>query len=411
MKRRIILYILSLALVLSFSGCGKDETESTVSVTNVEVKSAKTGDIQSTVSYTGDVKAATAASVSPKVSGAVKAIYVEIGDYVTAGDTLMSIDSAQYQLSYNQAKAAYNSANAAYNNVKNGSNAQSEISMNQSVSSAQINYDTALDNYNRQKALFDIGAISRVALDSAKSALDNAKIALDTALESQKLNSEVISPQSEASAKAGVDQAKAALDIASYSLANCNVKAPISGYITSKNVLIGQTVSQGIEAFSIKNSDALEIEISVTEAVIASVQEGTKSKINIKSAGVENAEGIITAAGQAKNAATGMFTVKIAVPNTDKNIKDGMIADVVLTTGEAADVLVISKDSLLTSGEETYVYIAKDGVAVKAVVETGLSDEEYIEVVSGLKEGDEVITEGKEFLSEKNNAIKITSNE
>ena len=50
-------------------------------------------------------------------------------------------------------------------------------------------------------------------------------------------------------------------------------------------------------------------------------------------------------------------------------------------------------------------------MAVKAVVETGLSDEEYIEVVSGLQEGDKVITEGKEFLSEKNNAIKITSNE
>ncbi|MBQ7901916.1 MAG: efflux RND transporter periplasmic adaptor subunit [Clostridia bacterium] len=425
MNKKLISLMAALTLVVSFAGCGKEETAPvTTTATNVAIQAAKIGDIQSSVSYTGDIKAATTASVTPKTSGTVKAVYAEIGDYVNAGSVLLKLDTSTYQLAYNQSKAAYNSAQAAYNNavaaynnVKNGSNAQSKVSMNQSVASAQSNYDTALDNYNRQKALFDIGSISQVALDSAKTALDNAKLALDTAKASANLNSSVIAPQSEASAKAGVEQAKAAveqakaaMDIAANNVANCTVTSPISGYIASKNVQIGQTASQGMEAFSIKNTNSLEVEINVTEAVISHINIGSQAKINIKAAELENLTGTVTVAGEAKNDATGMFTVKISIPNSNDKVKVGMIADVLIATDTANNVLTIPQNSLLQSGDEYYVYVAQGETAVKKVVTTGISDENNIQILSGLAEGELVITDGKEFLSETNNLINITEN-
>lgn len=425
MNKRIISATTALILALSFTSCGKKDDEPvTDTAVNVTVATAAIGNIASTVNYTGDIKTENSASVAPKASGTVSKIYAEVGDYVKAGSVLFTLDSSSYTLAYNQAKAAvksaeaaYNSAIAAYNNVKNGSNAQSKVNMNQSLSGAQSNYDTALDNYNRQKALFDIGAISQVALDSAKTALDNAKLALDTAKASAQLNTDVIAPQSEASAKAGVEQAtaavaqaKAAADIAANNVANCTVTAPISGYIASKNIQIGQMASQGMEAFSIKGADDLEVEINVTEAVIGHISVGSPATVNIKSANMSDIQGTVKSAGNAKNDMTGMYTVKIAVPDTDRNIKVGMIADVIITTDTAENVLTVPQSSILTDNDEAYVYIAENDKAVKRTVTTGTASDDMIEITSGLSEGDIVICDGKEFLSETNNTINITAN-
>lgn len=410
MKKRIVSALIILTLALASAGCGKkEEAQETADAVNVTVSAAKTDSIESTVSYTGEVMASSSASVSPNASGTIEGVYAEIGDYVTAGKVLMTIDSSAYRLSYNQARAAYNSAVAAYNNVKNGSNAQSQVTLNQTISNAQSNYDTALDNYNRQKALFDIGAISQVALDSAKTALDNAQVALETAKASASLTEGVIAPQSEASAKAAVDQAKAAMDLAAKSLSDCTVTAPISGYIASKNANIGQTAAQGVAAFSIKNSDAVDIEINVTESAISSINVGTKAKINIKSAKLEDIEGTVSVAGEAKNDTTGMYTVKVTIPNSDGKIKVGMMADVLLVTDKVENALVIPQNALLQSGDEMYVYTADGSKAVKKTVETGVTDGEMVEILSGLSSGDMVIVDGKEYLSEKNNDIKVVS--
>ncbi len=425
MNKKIKCVATVLILTAALTACSNNtDTPVTDTAVNVTVDKVTLGDIASTVSYTGDIKTENSASVAPKASGTVSKIYAEVGDYVKAGSVLFTLDSSSYSLAYNQAKAAvksaeaaYNSAIAAYNNVKNGSNAQSKVNMNQTLATAQSNYDTAFDNYNRQKALYDIGAISQVALDSAKTALDNAKLALDTAKASAQLNSDVIAPQSEASAKAGIEQAsaavaqaKAAADIASNNLANCTVKAPISGYIASRNIQIGQMASQGMEAFSIKGSDDLEVEINVTEAVIGHINAGSPATVNVKSANLTDIHGAVKVVGNAKNDITGMYTVKISIPNTDEKIKVGMIADVIITTDTATNVLIAPHSAILTDRGETYVYIADGNRAIKRSVVTGISSSDMIEITSGLSEGDTVICDGKEFLSETNDTVNIASN-
>ena len=410
MYKRIAAAITACTLVFSFAGCGKKEEEKQeITATNVTVSKVKQDLIESTVSYTGEVKASSSASIAPKVSGTITSVRAEIGDYVKAGTVLMTIDSSSYQLSLNQAKAAYNSALASYNNIKNGSNAQSQVTMNQSLSNAQSAYDTALDNYNRQKALFDIGAISQVALDGAKTQLDNARVALESARASSNLTTEVIGPQSEASAKAAVDQAKATVDIAADSIANCTVRAPISGYIASRTANVGQMAAQGMEVFSIKDSDSVDVEINVTESVIGSVQAGTKAKINIKSAKLEDIEGTVSVAGETKSDTTGMFVVKVSIPNPDGKIKVGMLADVTLTTDRVENALVIPQNAVLQSGDKYYVYTAEGKKAKKKDITLGVSDGKRVEVLTGLNADEKVIVDGKEYISDKNNDIKITS--
>ncbi len=422
MNKKLICLVTVFVLMCTLAGCTEKKEASKTSVaSNVTVSEVKMGNVNATAEYTGEVKAAAAASVSPKVAGNIKKVYAEVGDYVSAGTVLASIDSTQYSLAYNQANAAYRSAlaaksnaSAAYNNVKGGSLEQSKVSMNQAVSNAQSAYDTAVDNYNRQKALYDIGAVSKVALDSAKTSMDNAKVALDAANENARLNETVIIPQTEASSGAGVSQAeaavsqaKAALDIAASNLSNCTITAPISGYITSKNAIIGQMAASGVELFSIKNTEVVDIELNVTETVISFISQGTKANIDIDSAGISSAEGVVSAVGKAKNDMTGMFPVKISISNKDDKIKVGMLADVSLVTEGAENVIVADSNAIIYKGGKHYVYVAEGNKAVKKDVETGVTDGKYTEILSGLAVGDKVIVEGKDFISDKNNEIRI----
>jgi RND family efflux transporter MFP subunit len=422
MLKRIISVFISGIILLGLTSCGKKEESLEVSsAINVKTVTAEEKSIENNISYTGEIKAASSASVSAKVSGTVKSIKAELGDYVNEGDVLMTIDSTQYAQTYNQAlanvemaEASKANADAQYRTVSEGSSEQTKININQSVINAETQYNNAKDNYDRQKALYDIGAISKVALDNAKTSLDTAKLAYDTALKNAELNNSVIIPRNEESAKGGVTQANAslkqarvALEIASTNLDNCVVRAPISGYITAKNVTMGQMASPGIELFGIKNSDMADVELNVTDSVISKITEDTKAVISVKSAGLKKIKGSVTVVSKAKNDQTGMFTVKVAIPNKDGKIKIGMLADVSLIVDKAKNALAIDNNAIINKNGKNFVYIAKDGKAVKKEVEPGISNGEITEITKGLKKGDKVITDGKEFLSDKNNKIKI----
>lgn len=439
MIKKIISACLAGCLLLSVSGCGKkeDNKEQTSNATNVTVYTVGADSIDATASYTGEIVAAESTAVSAKVSGQATSVNVKEGDYVSAGTVLLSIDSTSYRLAYNQALASYNSAvsakesalaskksaEASYNSVTGGSTQQTLAQLEAALDSAQISYNNALDNYNKQKNLFDMGAISEVEFTSYQTALDNAKLNLDTATTNYNLTKNVVATESAESAAAGVDvaaasvnsaqsgieSAKAALDIAKNNLNNCSVTAPISGYISAKNINKGQMASQGSPLFTITNTASVDAKINVTESVIALIHPGTKASISVKSAGVENMEGNVSVVNPVKESSTGLYSVKISIPNADGVLKEGMLADITLVTESSSDTLTVPSNALLQENDSFYVYVANGNLAEKRTVEVGISSEEYTEILSGLQSGDRVIVNGKEYISEKNNEINIVT--
>jgi len=516
--KKIMSVMLAVACALSFAGCGKkkeevNKTEKT-NAQNVTVYTAKASDIASTVSYTGEVKAAESVSVSAKVGAKALKVNYKDGDYVKKGATLLVLDSTDIKLAYNQAEAGYNSAVASYNMVVNSTTKQAIAGAKQALEGAQLAYDSAKDAFEREKALleqnsnvklaeqsfndaktnyerqkelydnnttiisaqnavstseenlkrtqqlFDMGAASQIELDTAKTTLENAKAALETAstsakaqldaaesgmksaeenLESIKISAsagydaaenalknaenavenasenvkltEISAKESIATAEASVASAKASLATAKNSLNNTSVTAPISGYIASKNVNVGQMVSPGVELFSIKDSSSVDAEIEVTESVIPFINVGTPAKISIKSASIDNKEGTVTQVNSIKNAANGMYTVRVSIENQKNEIKVGMFADIELTTEQSNGCVIIPSDSIMQSGEEMYVFVAKGKKAERRTVEIGIRNSDFTEILAGVSVGEDVVVSGKEYLSEKNNELNITSKE
>ncbi len=410
--KKIIVTALALSLAFSFSGCGKKEpavsTKPTVTAVNVTVKNPERMTIENTVTYTGEIKASESTSVSSKASGVASVVYKEIGDYVTEGEVLLKIDDTDYRTQYNQAQAAYNGAVAQYNSIINGSTQQTKLQLESALSAAKIEYNNAKTNYDNQKILYENGAVSKAAYDAAVTRFDNAKLNLDTAQNNYDLTINVVLGETQANAQAAVNTAKVAVEAAQNALNNTTVKAPISGYIASRNANKGQMVAAGVEVFSIKSTQSVEAQINVTEAVITGVSVGTKAVVNVKAAGAENVVGTVTNVSPVKNAQTGMYLVCVAVENEDGIIKDGMFADIELTLNDSVDALVIPSESVLEDKDGTkYVYIASKDEAKRADIVVGIINDEYTEVISGISEKDKVIVSGKDYLSDINNKIRI----
>ena len=395
MKKLISCISIICLLTTLMCGCKKEESVETNTATNVTVYEISANNINSEVNYTGEIKALEESDVSPKVTATIKNLNCEIGDYVNQGDVLAVLDDTDYLIAYNQALSAYNTAY--------GSLQQMTLQLTTAISNAQLEYNNALSNYNRQKTLYDAGAISKVTLEAAETRLSTAEINLNSA----KTNYDIALTSTYATAKASVDSAQAVLDSATNNLNNTIIKAPINGYIASKNGNPGQIAAAGSPMFSIKSTDIVNVEISVTESVIPYINIGTKASISVSTAGINDINGEVSVVNTVKNPQTGMYTVKIKIDNNDDILKLGMMADVILETQAKSNVIVIPSSSIIQEETGYSVYIIKDNVAEKRSITTGITNNDFTEVISGLSVGETVVVSGKEYISEENNTVNI----
>lgn len=406
MKKIISFITIICVCSVFFTGCNKKTEEASIesapTVTNVTVFDVVLSDINNEVNYTGEIKALEESDVAPKVSATIRTINYDIGDYVDAGTILAVLDDTDYRLVYNQALAAYNQAVAAHNSALN-SHQQVKSQAETTLSAAQMEYDNALNNYNRQKALFDTGAISKVAFEAAETRLNSAELNLSSA----KTNYDTAMNSTLETSEAAIDSAKAALASAENNLKNTTIIAPISGYIGSKNGNVGQIASAGVPMFSIKSTDIVNVEISVTESVIPYINVGTNAVITVDTANLSNINGVVTAVNTVKNPQTGMYTVRIKINNSDNSLKIGMTADVLLQTQSTQGAVIIPNDSIMQDNKGYYVYVVNGNVTEKREVTIGISNNDHTEITSGLTKGEKIVVSGKEYISEKNNTVNI----
>ena len=408
--KKITVIICICMMMFSLCSCKKDETAGAdiSEGINVNVYKVEEENISSSLSYTGEIIGKETTQVSAKVSGEAEYIAVNEGDYVEAGDLLMSIDSTTYQLAYNQALAGKKSAQASYNSVTGGSSKQTIAQLEAAYNSAKIAYENALDIYNKQKILYEMGAISQMEFNTYKTNMETAKLNFDSAKTNYELTKDVVANESRESASAGVMQADAALDIAKSNLDNCNVIAPISGYVSYKNINRGQMVSPGVVVFTITDTSSVSVKINVTESVVSYITEGTGAIVDIPSANMSKIEGKVHELNPVKDAKTGLYSIKIGLPNEDGVLKEGMTAKINLITDRRENILAIPLEALMNSDEDgNYVYVVKDNKAIKTKVETGIESDEFVEILTGIEKGDIVITSGKEYISDDNNTVNI----
>ncbi len=364
----------------------------------VETKKVALVDIIETVSATGKIQPEVEVKISSEVSGEILELPFKEGQEVNKGDLLVRINPDLIQ-------SAVSRSQASYQNVRAG------------LEQAEANLKQAKADYDRNKVLFEKGVISKADWDKAIATYETAQA-------------------NKSSAYYSVQSAAATVNEAKDNLTRTTIYAPMRGTISMLNVELGERVvgtqqMAGTEIMRVANLSNMEVEVDVNENDIVKVQIGDSTIVEVDAYLKKEFKGVVT---EIANSAAGTLTAdqvtnfRVKVRILEESYKDliegkpehyspfrpGMTATVDIITNKREktvavpiSAIVVKTDTSSTkkSYEKTInkvegeteekfecVFVTNNGEAKLRVVKTGIQDNSNIEIISGLKENDEIIT-------------------
>lgn len=385
-RNRIFALSLSAAILVSLTSCAAErETSNYVAPAGVAVQVetvTRTG-IATDNRASGKVASDSETSVYVAANALCNAVYVSQGDLVAAGDKICTLDLAATLASYNAANISYQSAIKQYEDQK--------ALLDKQIALAENNLATT-------QKLFDIGAASRLEVDNAQITLDQAVMGRDSAL---------------AQLEAGIQNGKSGLEQLEMVLepvdAKGNVIAPVSGTISSLTAVESSYVAATYPVAVIQGADQMKISVYVSEALVPALRVGDSVDVTVANAGAAF-QGTIRSVDQSPVQQLGLYGVTISVPAEVSGLMVGMFADVTFHTDVRDNVIVIPTQAIQNNGEIQYVYVVENGTAVYTEITTGLTGSGVTEVTSGLEDGDVLVTVGQSYLTD-GSAVRVVSGE
>lgn len=423
----LLAVVLVLVGVVAMRGKNKPSGEA------VEVEQVKKRTIKETVTASGKVFPKAEVKISSDVSGEVVELFVEEGDSVSAGQILAKIDPDAYQSAVERGVASVNNTKAQAANSKAGI-ARSRAQLVQAeAQEAQIK--AQLDNvkaiHTRNQQLHKEGVISDADFEQSQSNLDglNANIrSAGAAVKTAEANLESAN-QSVKAAEFTVKSAEASLKELRTSLKRTTLYAPNNGIVSMLNVeqgerVVGTIQMTGTEVMRIANMNAMEVQVDVSENDVLRVSVGDKVDIEVDAYLGRKFKGVVTQiANSASNAAGGAmsltsdqvtnFVVKIAIDSNSYSdlispvkpypFRPGMSASVDIFTNTIEGTISVPIQAVTTREEEeedgkeeeikevVFVYTEADTVQMLEV-KTGIQDDSYIQIISGLAVDQKIVT-------------------
>ncbi|MGB8706088.1 MAG: efflux RND transporter periplasmic adaptor subunit [Gillisia sp.] len=367
-------------------------------VKEVEVTKIEPLQIVETVSATGKIQPEVEVKISSEVSGEIIDLPIVEGQLVEKGDLLVRINPDIYQSSLERSRAGLQNFKAGYEQ-------------------AQANLKQAKSNYDRNKQLFDKGVISKAEWDQIVATYESAKASKDAAYYS-------------------MQSAAASVNEANDNLARTTIYAPMHGTISKLDVELGERVvgtqqMAGTEILRVADLSNMEVEVDVNENDIVKVSVGDSTKVQVDAYLKREFKGVVTeisnsameglTADQVTN-----FKVKVRIlkssyedllknkPENYSPFRPGMTATVDIITNRKKDVLGVPISAIVIKNDTSSakkvakpatadkkadndqkfetVFVKEGNKAKLQVVKTGIQDDRNIEITSGLKAGQTVIT-------------------
>ncbi|TFV97871.1 efflux RND transporter periplasmic adaptor subunit [Algoriphagus kandeliae] len=372
-------------------------------VTQVQTAKVSKNKIIEKVSASGEIQPEIEVNLSPDVAGEIIELNVQEGDSVEVGKLLVKIRPDNFISALDRARANLNQQEA---NL-----AQARASLQR----AEAQFTQSELNYKRQKVLYEQKAISDADFEQAEASYISAQKDLEAA------------KQNVVAAEFIVKSSQATVNEAAENLRLTNVYSPVSGIVSNLLVekgerVVGTQQMAGTEMLTIADLSLMEVRVDVNENDIVRLSKGDTTIIDVDaySYSGKKFKGVVTSIANTANTkasadAVTEFKVKIRILNSSYEdlvkegnrypFRPGMTASVEIITTEKSDVLSIPLSSVTTRENEVdtleggtttqlkeLVFLVENGSAVMRQIKTGISDYQNIEVLEGLKEGDEVIS-------------------
>ncbi|QQE72797.1 efflux RND transporter periplasmic adaptor subunit [Brevibacillus composti] len=323
-------------------------------------------------------------------AGKIGNVQVSKGDKVKQGQLLATLETGYLQSSIDVAQSEVEAASARRSKVLKGA-AEEEIQKQRlQVQSDLLRQQQVQQDMENGKRLFAGGAISQKELELLEAQAQQAALTL----KSSQLQLEQLVNGTKAEdvtvAAAAVKQAQGRVEQVRQTIDETRIVAPVSGTIVDVSKRTGELVGPGEVVFHLMDTDQVVVEIQVDEDQLQSYQAGASVQVS-NDQGLKS-EGTIAFVSPARDRVTGKYAVEIAVPNPQEAWRHGMIATV--EKPQKLSGFIVPLESVGISGSERFVMVVEDGVIARKVVETGRIIGNQMEILSGVKEGDQLLRTG-----------------
>ena len=380
----------------------------------VQTARVELGDVEATIETSGTVVVREEADIVAKVPGRVASVSVDESETVRAGQVVVKLEQDDILAQVAQAKAAVQGAEAGRGGaraqltaIRTGARTQERRQAENAVAQARANLENARSTYERMRDLFDLGAISRQQMDLVQMQYDVARAQYDSAQEQLSLVDEgaraediQAAEQRLKQAEAGVAQARAALQLAQVQLANTLIRSPVSGRVSLRSIEPGEMAAPGVPLLHIVNNQTAYLEVAVSDARIGRIRRGMEASITVDGIPGDTFRGRVTEINPVADPASRASRVKISVEGPSAEIRPGMFARVALTTERREGVVVVPRHVLVRQGDDDCVMLRDGDVARARGVTLGLGDQTRVEIVTGLRTGEEIVVVGQELLED-----------
>jgi RND family efflux transporter MFP subunit len=355
-RKLIVGLVAAVALVAAVS-CSKTGDQAAASsetfgAAPVKVFKVRRERITEKITYTGTLEALTKINITPEVGGKIARILVREGDRVAQGQLLAELETESIRLQLRQAEAG--------------------------VAVAEASRADALRNKERMDRLIKENAVSEMQREKIQLAYD--------------------------AAAAQLEQAQAGLNLARHALNVSIMKAPFAGVVATKNAEVGDVINPMMGGYSgasgvltLMDYSKIKIAVAISSEDIGRIQKGQGAVLRVSSFPGREFRGTVRIVNLTADPLNKKFGVEVVIDNHDEVLRPGTFGDLVFEVQSHENALVVPQKAIL---ENTYVFIAEGGKAVKKAVTLGLQNTTMVEVLEGLAEGALVVVEGNFGLEE-----------
>jgi multidrug efflux pump subunit AcrA (membrane-fusion protein) len=372
----------------------------------VQVTPVKRGDLSYFFNATGDILPLMQIDLFPKVSGYLEKISVHLGDSVQQGQVIAQIDRNDFLYKVHEIEAKVAQAKAALDEIEAGTRSEEIRQAEEAVKQAQSRYDNAKAHRERMEALYQKQIISKKDFDNAETESAVCEAQLVSSQERLKQLREGARREEREASRAKLKEMEAVLLQEQTRLRNTTITAPFQGEITHKYVDAGALVSPSTPLVTLSHTETLKVMANVLERDIALVKIGMKVRIQAEAFPDKTFDGKIIRMNSALDTATRTLQTEIHIPNTGRMLRPGMFAKIEIALSTHTGTLTIPKAALIEEGENHVIFVVENNKALRKAIVTGIEQDDTVEVLQGLQEGDRIVTKGQSSLKDRS-AVRV----
>ncbi len=383
------------------TGCGNEVKEAQAAA-RVQAVAAQKGQISRVVSAEAIIFPIAQSAITPKINAPVRRFLVTRGQKVHQGQLLAELENRDLSAAAEDSRGAYDQAQATYETSVGATLPEDIQKAELEVGTAQQALDAQQKLYSSREDLFKQGALPRKDLDQAGVALAQARSQYNIARKHLDSVNAIGKQQALKAAGGQLASAKGKLKGAEAQLSYSEIRSPIDGYVTDRPLYPGEMASTTAPLLTVMDLSKIIAKAHIPQSDAMVLRKGNKASIAL--AGLDQKiDGAVALVSPALDPNSTTVEIWVQATNRDQLLRPGMTAQLSIVAQTVPDAVVVPASALLNAsgGDAQVMVIDSQSVAQSRDVKTGIQNGDEVQILSGLKPGEQVVSQGAYGLPDK----------